>query len=718
LIFGLSSEIYKKSRTYFNKKAQSSRKEEFEITFNKWIKTYKNIYGGMLDTELFFKHTYFSLILKSLLITRLSLIQNIDLDEAYEDSLSNNLVAFYIFEFDIFYWIDFSKKIFSMIYEEIENKLFQQEDLFIDFYQELFFADTRHKIGEFYTPSHLVEKMVEDFYIFGSKILDPSCGSGNFLINIIINILNNKEKNKNQKLEAINNIYGFDVNPLATLTAKINTLLLFLEYFNFSEDQIPNINMYIIDSLFPEQYESQMRYNLKNLYNYFDLIIGNPPWITYKDLNNKDYQNKIRDLAERFDIKPQSHYITHIELASVFFYAVTLFLKKGGNIFLIITKSVLNGDHCYKFRSFSLFNNIEIWDFPSTNIFNVPNICLKAEFIGKSESYNIKEKYPIKAKLFDEDLNLKEETYYSSLKIEKEGAKIIIPVYQLKLLQKISYSKYKNQFYQGATLVPRTLVFFKMNKTEDNSYILSSESEILSRAKKNWKFELQDKEIEAQFRYKSYLNKDLVPFCLKKFRRVFLPINKDFIFDPQQFENFPKAKEFYSELNEIYQSNKKNTSNINTLFSNLNYWNKLTKQNNNKNFIVIYNASGSNLKSAVIKNFKKNIIIPSENYYFSTDVKDEAFYLSTILNAPILSDSIKLIKSSRHIHKRPFSFPIPLYEESNDNHISLSKLGKKYHDAVQDIVNNNPRINADKVRMFINKRLVELNLLVEDVVFK
>jgi len=407
-----------------------------------------------------------------------------------------------------------------------------------------------------------------------------------------------------------------------------------------------------------------------------------------------------------------------LNLLQFFFYAVPRFLKKGGNLFLIITKSVLNGDHCYKFRAFSLFNNIEIWDFPSTNIFNIPNICLKAEYIGKSDFVNINNKYPIKTKLFDENLKLKEETFYSSLKIEKKGAKIIIPIHQLKLLQKISYSPYKNKFHQGATLVPRTLVFFNMNKNDESVYTLTSDPEILSKAKKKWKFKITDREIETQFKFKSYLNKDLVPFCLKKKKRIFLPVNNEFKHDPHYLENYPKAMNLYSELNKIYQNNKKNTSNINTLFSNLNYWNKLTKQIKNSHFIVIYNASGSRLKSAVIKNFKKKIIIPSENYYYSTGNKEEAFYLSAILNSPILSNSIKLIKSSRHIHKRPFNFPIPQYDETNEDHVTLSKIGKKFHDAVQDIVNNNPRINADKVRMLINKRLEELNLIVEEVLFK
>ncbi len=79
-------------------------------------------------------------------------------------------------------------------------------------------------------------------------------------------------------------------------------------------------------------------------------------------------------------------------------------------------------------------------------------------------------------------------------------------------------------------------------------------------------------------------------------------------------------------MDAIYQKNKKKTSKINTLFDNLNYWNKLKKQHYNKSYIVVYNASGSNLKSAVIDNQKQKLIIASENYYYSTDSEDEAYF--------------------------------------------------------------------------------------------
>ncbi|MFX1338793.1 MAG: Eco57I restriction-modification methylase domain-containing protein, partial [Promethearchaeota archaeon] len=565
---------------------------------------------------------------------------------------------------------------------------------------------------------NLVHKMVDYLYVFGQKILDPSCGSGNFLIIIILKILKTDSSNK-LKLKAINNVFGFDINPLAVLTTKVNIFLIFLKYFDLGKDILPPINVFGINSFFPEKDEINNDFKINTLYHSFDSIIGNPPWLTYKDLSTKDDQIKVRHLAQDLGIKPSSQYITHIELASIFFYLIPLkFLKLNGKIFFVITKSVLNGDHCYKFRAFSIFNNIEIWDFPSNYFFNIQYICLKAEFIGNESKISIKDKYPIKTKVFDENVILQEETLYSSLKIEDEGAKIILPLQQLEILNTISTSPYKKAFFQGATLVPRTLVFFKVEEKKNSQLIISTDPDIISRAKKEWNYKFQNKQIESHFWYKTFLNMDLIPFYLTKLRNVFLPVNEHLEFDLNYLKKYPLAKNFYNEMNKIYQENKKTTSDISTLFSNLNYWNKLTKQSGSKSFIVLYNASGSNLKAAVIQNPKKKIIVGSENYYFSTESMEEAYYLSAILNSPALSRNIKLIKSSRHIHKRPFSFPIPFYDETNDLHNFLMKKAIECETIIQNLYLKNPDLSNEKIKIAIKLELNSIDRKVEQIFLK
>ena len=712
IIFGLNSNIFKD----FNQFIFQQKNEQpslFHKKFNAWKAQFYNIYGKDIEEELFIKHTYYISLLRTILTCKF--IQNMDLNDNNKSKLNINDI-FYPEE-KLFFCPKVSDQLHSSISEHLTNTDFASEDLFQSIYQQIFFTVTRHKIGEFYTPKQLVKSMVKATYQMGLKILDPSCGSGSFLIEIILTIFNSNHP-LSSKLMAIENLYGFDVNPLATLTAKVNVILLLLKLFSKNGQYLPKVNIYNIDTLFLDNSKKEWRSNFKDLYNSFDLIIGNPPWLTYKDLIKKEYQLKIRSLADELKIKPPSQYITHIELGAIFFYAsAKKFLKLDGVIFFVITKSVLNGDHCYKFRSFKIFKEIEIWDFPESNFFNIQYICLKARFVGESTPLTIKDKYPIITHILNDEFKIIDTQNYSSLKIEDDGAKIILPEKDLAIINNLSNSPYKAKFLQGATLVPKTFIFFIIKQNLKENLLIHSDPEILKRAKSKWKFKITNQKIEAKFAFRTFLNKDMVPFYIKQFRYIFLPVNNDLEFDPVLLNENPLAFRYYKQVNELYKKNKKETSKIETLFSNLNYWNKLTKQKKSRTFNVVYNASGSSLKAAVIDNSQERIIISSENYYFSTDSLNEAFYLSSLLNAPLLSKYIKIIKSSRHIHKRPFLFPIPLYNKENDLHQRIAKKAIKYQTIVQDLVANNLNISSEKVRMFIHQKLSKLDNLASEIIF-
>lgn len=716
-LFGPNSIFYKKINENINK-VKNKKIKIFEKKLKLWKTIFYDIYNTDTNEKLFLKHCYYSNILYILLIIQRSKNKRINVKEAFENYISRNFDSFSSEMLLTFDWINIEEDIFQKIYKNLIDTHFIIEDLFHQFYQQIIQSSIRHSAGEFYTPSKLVNKMVDNSYKFGMKTLDGACGSGNFIMEIISRILKSNESEK-AKINAIEKIYGFDINPLAIYTLKINALIIFDEFMPNNNLKKFKLNFHQIDSLFPERDHKKLKINPKELYNSFDLIIGNPPWLTYKDLQDKTYQKRIRNLAKRLKIKPKSQYITHIELASIFFYSIPKrFSKPNGIIFFVVTKSLINGDHCKKFRAFWIFDNLEIWDFLGKSYFNVNHICLKARYI-ENKNKNIQDKYPISTKIFDNNMKLKKETEYSSLKIEEDGALLILPQKDLAYLSNIKYSKYKKRFYQGATLVPRTLVFFNVDDRINNSLIISSSEDILSRSKKKWRFTFENKRIEEKFRFKTFLNKDLVPFFLKQKRNVFLPINKnDFSFETKHLEKYRYAHKFYREMNDIYQTRKKSTSDINTLFSNLNYWNKLTKQADLAHYLVIYNASGSYLKSAVIEQIEEKIIVGSENYYYSTRKKNEAYYLCAILNTPLLTKYIKLIKSSRHIHKRPFSFPIPIYDENNKDHYKLAQKGKKYTSYVHDIVYNNPEISSRKVRLILNQNFQNLDSLTKRTVFK
>ena len=84
--FGLRTNFYYESIKDLEKKVLS-KKQEFDKKYQLWKESFKNIIGesDSLSPDLFLKHTYFALLLKSLVIIKLSLIQNIDFEECYDD---------------------------------------------------------------------------------------------------------------------------------------------------------------------------------------------------------------------------------------------------------------------------------------------------------------------------------------------------------------------------------------------------------------------------------------------------------------------------------------------------------------------------------------------------------------------------------------------------------------------------------------------------------
>jgi len=114
----------------------------------------------------------------------------------------------------------------SLIAQEISTFDFHNvdEDILKGVYQELIDLDTRHALGEYYTPDWLCERIVNEFQFKETdKILDPACGSGSFLLAVI-----HKFKKIHPELpvaELNNRIYGIDIHPLSVQIAKTTILL-------------------------------------------------------------------------------------------------------------------------------------------------------------------------------------------------------------------------------------------------------------------------------------------------------------------------------------------------------------------------------------------------------------------------------------------------------------------------------------------------------------
>ena len=128
-------------------------------------------------------------------------------------------------------------------------------------YQSVIDADTRHSLGEYYTPDWLAERVVAEAITdpMSQKILDPACGSGTFLFWAIRKYLDEADAlgwTNAEALEGVTNqVFGIDLHPVAVTLARV-TYLLAIGLERLQDRGELSIPVYLGDSMHWEQDES------------------------------------------------------------------------------------------------------------------------------------------------------------------------------------------------------------------------------------------------------------------------------------------------------------------------------------------------------------------------------------------------------------------------------------------------------------------------------
>ena len=236
------------------------------IKFESWNKYLEIVYGDKPnEKQLFFKHTYLSILVKLLIHVKITGGRPGVNDEIvpilYGNTFSQAGIKNFIEE-DFFSWVlslpirKQASKIFKKLLQEIYVYDLEKinEDVLKELYQELVDPDVRKLLGEFYTPDWLAQYIINDILRTkpDARVMDPSCGSGTFLFKTIqykIKTLSEKGWEQEQILSHImNNVIGFDIHPLAVIIAKTNYLLALKDILKSKKGHI-TIPVYLSDSL-------------------------------------------------------------------------------------------------------------------------------------------------------------------------------------------------------------------------------------------------------------------------------------------------------------------------------------------------------------------------------------------------------------------------------------------------------------------------------------
>ena len=234
------------------------------------------------DEAVFIVHTYYSLLLKLLairIVDELGLVGRVSLLDRVPDSPGAGLsdaerlipqVLGNVIERDVFSWPYCdeewppTKEVAAAIAEMAKRmQKFDVQGVKTDVlrrvYQKIIPSKLRKSLGEFYTPTWAAELVLDEVGFEGKgRLLDPTCGSGTFLVGAIHRVLDHGNGGPQSRLASVTaNVVGYDINPIAVATARLNYVLALIDtLLAVSLSEPLPIPVFLADSLLLPQIES------------------------------------------------------------------------------------------------------------------------------------------------------------------------------------------------------------------------------------------------------------------------------------------------------------------------------------------------------------------------------------------------------------------------------------------------------------------------------
>ncbi len=266
--FGLESAVFNKLRVLLTELfTQVEYESSVSTKYREWNALLAKVYGEKLgDPRLFMRHTYLT-ILSRLMVTQAVFLDGQRRKSDYRGILTGRFFAKKnlpnLAEPDFFSWALGTQveDDFTTIMSILDNALsvFRldniSEDLLKEIYQELVDPESRHSLGEYYTPDWIADLALERINYKAGTILDPACGSGTFLLAAIRRLRKKGVTGKRLIEKAKRDILGIDVHPLAVMMSKANILLGLAQEIRRLQTEI-YLPVYMADTLLVTQQDN------------------------------------------------------------------------------------------------------------------------------------------------------------------------------------------------------------------------------------------------------------------------------------------------------------------------------------------------------------------------------------------------------------------------------------------------------------------------------
>ena len=787
---------------------------EVQLKRSLWAKLLTTALGTQFtnDTKLFIEHTYLVLIAEIVAHAVLGYDLNdgkITPTQLVTGSLFNktaNIAG--VVEQDFFDWVLHSPnggKFVSRLAHRVARFNWHEpaHDVLKTLYESVIDAETRHSLGEYYTPDWMAERVITEVFNdpLNQRVLDPSCGSGTFIFHAVKKYLKEADENGIDPNDAVVNVTrmvsGIDLHPVAVTLARVTYLLAIGGQRLQDINRAPTITIpiYLGDSLQWEQTSNTMTFgdlviptgegsnlfsrelrfptrvtedastfdrlverlsdlsierkagstppslaaiftqyvvhpddqpevtetfvNLcqlvdegrNHIWSYFvrntarpiwlsqpannaDVLVGNPPWLSYRFMP-KEMQKRFKKEASERGLWAGGKVATHQDLSAFFVARATeLYLKPGGKFAFVMPHAVLSRIQYAGFRS-GVFGKKAILKDRSPSMEGVTRTIQ----FGKPWDFIDIRPHPFPVPscvIYGVAGGLRQEMPTETVKwsgtlpqtpIRWDAAeKLLTPcVGSIRVVDQDEFtSPYKEKFTQGATLVPRMLAMVTLESSGPlgvGAGRVAVKSARSGLEKQPWK-DLPSMAgiVEREFVYDVYLGSSIAPFrtltpakaVLPLYKGVFLGSNED----DDSLHPYPGLAKWWQEANAVWMAHRTDSSNL-TLSERMNWQRTLEVQYPAAPIRVVYTTSGSILASAIVT--EEKAIIDTKLYWANCSSLDEARYLTGVFNSAPLLEQISGLQSqgqfgARDFHTYVFHANYGIFDPQNVLHTRLVQL--------------------------------------------
>jgi hypothetical protein len=230
------------------------------------------------------------------------------------------------------------------------------ETLSVIYEQFLSAEDENREKGAYYTPIHLVNFMLGELDDMrrlkpGRKVLDPSCGSGAFLVQCYRRLVERHIADRGRRRPSdlrdllVKSIFGVDRDENACQVTGLSLLLAMLDYIeppdleSTPEFKLPDL---VGQNIFADDFfDANSSWTKKEGARRYDWIVGNPPWIQAGNKNAEDPDAHARGWMES---RASTHPVTNNDVAEAFAWKVMEHVAPDGAVGLLLPAMTLFKD--------------------------------------------------------------------------------------------------------------------------------------------------------------------------------------------------------------------------------------------------------------------------------------------------------------------------------------------------------------------------------------